>query len=162
PGGATEPVLPDVAEAACQIQDQEAVVFHLEVPGLAEPRAISVVPELDLYPEPSALGGVGQHSRRLRCIDPPVLADRAAHTPGPDAATASHGSPRRCRANGRITFRPDGNSYRRLTSRYRPAPQTASRQASDCDTTASASDRISDSHTARGAGLVTAGWPLRN
>ena len=36
--------------------------------------------------------------------------------PGHDDATASHGSPRRCRASGRITLRPDGNSYKRLTS----------------------------------------------
>ena len=61
---------------------------------------------------------------------------------------------------GSTTARPEGNSYSRLVSLYAPLSRTASRQASDCVTTADESERISDSHTPRGTGLVTLGLQL--
>jgi hypothetical protein len=87
------------------------------------------------------------------------------HTPqarGHEAVTVVQAGRRRRRASGSTTCRPPGNSYSRLTSLYLPSAKTASCQASDWVTTASGSASMSDSHTARGTGLVITGRPFRD
>src|SRR5207245_2703287 len=66
PGGAAEPVRPDLAEAAGQVEHVAAAFLDPVAAGRAEPGGTRALAELDLGGEGTAPGHVGQHGRRLR------------------------------------------------------------------------------------------------